>query len=218
MVVTESVELILHFLIEETSDPERPDAILIAIGPRKMWPSRKAPETLDEALEITPAPLPFDRICGECEPKSRSTTLCDACTVEANISEMGANDWLTDIGLTLVPGDFVLRGHLTWEREALPHGHYWTAIFDVKSFEPRPPPTAGRYVEQPLDSIVGKQALLGFALPDGGEEHLWIKVVKTCKEQGAELEGVLIHPARYRADFKANDPVVLTRQEIEDLL
>ncbi len=218
MIATASVELTLHFTIEDSPDGEGHDALLRAIGPRKVWPHRRAPETLDEALEITPAPLPFDRICGECTPKSRSTTLCDACTVEFNISEMGASAWLKDIGLALTPGDFVLKGHLTWERETIRGTHHWSAIFDVKSFEPRLPPVAGGYAQRPLEAIIGKRALIGFALPSGGEEHLWVKVTEASREDVAELEGILDDTPRYRADFSAQDPVVLVRSEIEELL
>lgn len=213
------VELTLHFTIYESEDGEGHDVMLRAIGPRMVWPARKTPETLDEALEVTPAPLPFDAICGECVPKSRATNLCDACTVEANISEMGANYFLEeDLGLTLTPGDFVLKGCLTWHQDTTPVAQYWSAVFDVKSFEPRPAPTAGGYAEQPLEDIVGRRALIGFTLPGGGEEHLWVKVTEKSKEPGAELEGVLEDTPVYRTDFKARDPVVLVRREIEDLL
>jgi hypothetical protein len=214
MTPTESIELTLHFTIWPASD-ESQAVVLRAIGPRKAWPPRKPPESFEEALEITPAPLPFDAVCGICTPRSRSPILCDACTVEANISNVGAARWLKTIGVPITPGDFILRGHTTWHREDRDR---WSAVFVAKSLEPRPLPAAGRYSAEPLDTIIGKRALIGFALPGGGEEHLWVKVTDVSKDVGADLEGVVDDTPRHREDFKLNDAVVFVRSEIEDLL
>lgn len=214
MQTTESIELTLHFTIAEVPGEDWHDVELRAIGPRKEWPPRKMPETFEEALQVTPAPLPFDALCAACSPRSRSPILCDACTVEANIAEVGPESWLKAIGVEVRPGDFVLKGHMVWQGVE----DDWSAVFAAASIGPRPTPTAGCYVDRELESLVGRSVLIGFPLPNGDHEHLWVEVTAVSKEEGAELDGRLDDIPKVREDFKTGDAVVFMRSEIEDVL
>lgn len=215
MTTTESIDLTLHFSIEDVPGEDWHDVVLRAIGPRKQWPPRKTPETFEEALRMTPVPLPFDAICGSCSPRSRSPILCDACTVEANIADVGPEPWLKGIGVPMTPGDYVLRGHMTWRAD---EPDSWSGLFVATSLGPRPTPEVGRHGSQALQSFVGRNVLIGFELPDGGQEHLWVEVTALSKEDGAELEGALDDSPKLRVDFKARDAVVFSRSEIADVL
>jgi len=215
---SESIELTLHFTIEDVPGETWSSVVLRAIGPRKKWPQRKTPDTFEEAMEITPIPLPFDAICGICSPRTRSPFLCDACTVEANVNDVGAEKWLRTIRVPTEPGDFVLKGHMVWQQED--EGGPWSGAFVARSFEPRPTPTAGRYESEPFESFLEKRVLISFELPDGGQEHLWLAVTGVVKQKtaDAELEGTIDDTPKYREDFKADDEVIFSRAEVEDVL